>query len=308
LFTLRFTPALLALALAGCGARESSSGLPQIGVVLKALDSEFWLAVKRGAEAGAGGKARLGMVAPEREINIDQQVSMIEDQIARAVAALVLAPAASAQVIPALEKAAQKGIPVIIIDTDVPWPKKVTYVGTNNYEGGKLAGGHVVKALPGPAEVGLITGIPGEETHEGRKRGFKEALAAAPHLQLVAEQAANSERAMAMNVMENLLTARPKLAAVFATSDQMALGALEAIQARRSGSSVKLVSFDAGQEVLKLIREGKVDAVVAQRPFQMGKRGVEAALRAIAKQSVEPIIDTGTALITKQNVDTFQNE
>ena len=309
---LALMPRLLSLALllvlAGCSGRRSESGLPQIGVVLKALDSEFWLAVKKGAEAGAAGKAQLGIVAPDREINIDQQVSMIEDQIARGIAALVLAPAAAAQVIPALEKAAEKGIPVIIVDTDVPWPKKVTYVGTNNYEGGKLAGGRVIQSVGGPAEVGLITGIPGEETHEGRKRGFKEALAAEPRLQLVAEQPANSERAMAMNVMENMLTARPKLAAVFATSDQMALGALEAIQSRRAGPPVRLVSFDAGQEVLNLIRQGKVDAVVAQRPFQMGKRGVEAALRAIAKQPVEPVIDTGTALITKENVDRFQNE
>ena len=295
-------------ALAGCGSRRADSGLPQIGVVLKALDSEFWLSVKRGAEAAAEGKARLGIVAPDREINIDQQVSMIEDQIARGIQALVLAPAASAQVIPALDKAHEKGIPVIIVDTDVPWPKKVTYVGTNNYEGGKLAGQYVIRAVPGAAEVGLVTGVPGEETHEGRKRGFKEALAAEPRLRLVAEQPANSERALALTVMENMLTARPKLAAVFATSDQMALGALEAIHARRSGSPVHLVSFDAGSEVLKLIREGKVDAVVAQRPFQMGQRGVEAALRALAKQPVDPVIDTGTALITKENVDTFKNE
>ncbi len=302
------TSVTLLFALAGCGARRADPGLPQIGVVLKALDSEFWLSVRRGAEAGAAGKARLGIVAPDREINIDQQVSMIEDQIARGIQALVLAPAASAQVIPALEKAHEKGIPVIIVDTDVPWPKKVTYVGTNNYEGGKLAGQYIIKSIPGSAEVGLITGVPGEETHEGRKRGFKEVLAGEPRLRLAAEQPANSERALALTVMENMLTARPQLAAVFATSDQMALGALEAIQARRSGSPVHLVSFDAGSEVLKLIREGKIDAVVAQRPYQMGKRGVEAALRALAKQPVEPVIDTGTALITKENIDTFQNE
>jgi len=277
-------------------------------VVLKALDSEFWLAVKRGAESAAAGKATLGIVAPDREINIDQQVSMIEDQVSRGVAALVLAPAASAQVIPALEKAAERGIPVIIVDTDVDWPKKITYVGTDNYQGGKLAGQFLVDNLSGPAEVGLITGIPGEETHEGRKRGFKEALAGAPRLKLVAEQPANSERALALNVMENMLTARPTLAAVFATSDQMALGALEAIQARRSGLPVKLVSFDAGSEVLSLIRQGKVGAVVAQRPFQMGVRGVEAALRAIARQPVDRVIDTGTQLVTRANVESFRSE
>ncbi|MBI3695365.1 MAG: sugar ABC transporter substrate-binding protein [Acidobacteria bacterium] len=291
----------------GCN-RAPSSGKPRVAVVLKALDSEFWLAVKRGAEEGAAGKAELGIVAPDREINIDQQVSMIEDQVSRGVAAIVLAPGASAQVIPPLEKAAAKGIPVIIVDTDVDWPKKITYVGTNNYEGGRLAGQYLVTEISGKAQVALITGLPGEETHEQRKRGFKDVVLAETRLQLVAEQPANSERALGMNVMENILTARPDVEAVFATSDQMALGALEAIRTRRSGKPIKLVSFDAGSEVLRLIREGKVDAVVAQRPFQMGKRGVEAALQAIAGQKVDPVIDTGTLLVTRENVESFKAE
>jgi ribose transport system substrate-binding protein len=299
------------LALAGCsggGPSAKKSGRPQIAVILKALDSEFWLAVRRGAEAGAEGKADLGILAPDREINVDQQVSMIENQISRGVDAIILAPAGANQVIPPLEKAAERGIPVIIVDTDCNFPKKIAYVGTNNYEGGKLAGEFVVKNVPGSAEVGLIIGIPGEETHEKRKSGFKDVLAKETRLQLVAEQPANAERAMAMNVMENILTARPKLAAVFATSDQMALGALEAIQARRGGRPPLLVSFDAGKEVLNLIKEGKVAAVVAQRPFQMGKLSIEAALKAIAKQPVDSVIDTGTELITKDNVASFKSE
>lgn len=297
---------LLLLFAFGCAGRTSSSGKPRIAVVLKALDSEFWLSVKQGAESAAREKAELGIAAPEREINIDQQVAIIEDQISRNVAALVLAPAASAQVIPALENAAARGIPVIIIDTDIDWPKKVTYVGTDNYQGGRLAGEFLTKMIPGRAEVALITGIPGEETHEQRKRGFKDVLGKASSLELVAEQPANSERALGLNVMENILTSRPNLKAVFITNDQMALGALEAIQTRRSRKPVKLVSFDAGSEVLKMIREGKMDAVVAQRPFLMGARGVEAALTAIARQKVNPVIDTGTELITRENVESFR--
>src|SRR5712692_8636687 len=289
----------------GC-ARSSSSGKPHIAVVLKALDSEFWLSVKQGAESAAQGKAELGIVAPEREINIDQQVAMIEDQISRSVDAIVLAPAASAQVIPALEKAAARNIPVIIVDTDIEWPKKVTYVGTNNFQGGRLAGEYLAKTIPAKAQVALITGIPGEETHEQRKRGFKDVLVKAPRLELVAEQPANSERSLGMNVMENILTSRPGLDAVFITNDQMALGALEAIQTRRSGKPVKLVSFDAGSEVLRLVRSGRIDAVVAHRPFLMGSRVVEAALKAIARQNVYLVIAAGTELITRENVDSFK--
>jgi ribose transport system substrate-binding protein len=298
---------VLALVLPGC-ARGTSSGRPHIAVVLKALDSEFWLAVKRGAESAAAGKADLGIVAPEREINIDQQVSMIEDQVSRGAAALVVAPAAAAQVAPALDKAAARGIPVIIMDTDIHWPKMVTYVGTDNVKGGELAGEYLAKAMPNGGEVALITGVPSDETHELRKRGFLEGIKKSPNLRLVAEQPANSERALGLTVMENILTSQPNLGGVFITNDQMALGALEAVESRHTNKPVKLVSFDAGSEVLKMISEGKVDAVVAQHPFEMGKRSVEAALAAIAKQKVEPRIDTGTELVTRDNVAAFRAE
>lgn len=298
---------VLTLALSGC-ARGSSSGRPHIAVVLKALDSEFWLAVKRGAESAAAGKADLGIVAPEREINIDQQVSMIEDQVSRGAAALVVAPAAAAQVVPALDKAAARGIPVVIMDTDVHWSKMVTYVGTDNVKGGELAGEYLARAMPNGGEVALITGVPSDETHELRKRGFLEGIKKSPNLKLVAEQPANSERALGLTVMENILTSQPNLGGVFVTNDQMALGALEAIESRHTSKPVKLVSFDAGSEVLKMISEGKMDAVVAQHPFQMGKRSVEAALAAIAKQKIEPRIDNGTELVTHDNVAAFRAE
>ena len=110
---------------------------------------------------------------------------------------------------------------------------------------------------------------------------------------------------MAMSVIENVLTAHPEIEAVFATSDQMALGALEAIAARGRTGKVELVAFDAGREVLNQIQAGRIGAAVAQRPFEMGRQSVEAAARAIRGEPVESRIDTGTALVTAENVAEF---
>jgi ribose transport system substrate-binding protein len=287
------------VALVGCGRGGAAK---TIALVPKAMDSEFWLAVAAGAREALAGRddVRLSIVAPDREINIDQQVSILEDQIQRGAAALVVAPAGSAQVVPVLERAAARGIPVVLVDTDAPWPKKATYIGTDNRAGGRLAARFLIETV-GAGKVALVSGVPGNESQDARAAGFVETLAGQPSLRLVARQPANSERALGMTVMENILTAHPDLRAVFATNDQMALGALEAIDARDLRGQVAVVGFDATREAVEAVRDGRMAATVAQRPFEMGRRGVLAALALIEGRPVEPRVDTGTELVTREN-------
>lgn len=279
----------------------------RIAVVVKALDSEFWLAVKSGVDAAAKEHPDLEVtiMAPEREIDIDQQVSLIEDQLVRKVSLLVVAPAGVAQVLPALEKAKSQGVRTILVDTDAAWPGKLSFVGTDNFEGGKLAGEFLLKQLGGKGKIAVIRGVPGVETHESRLAGFRAAVSAAPGIQIVAEQPANSERALAMTVMENVLTSRKDLDGVFATNDQMALGALEAIQARRLPKVPVIVAFDAGKEVLGQIRNGKIAAAVAQLPYQMGYQSVQAAARVLHGENIPARLDTGVKMVTGANVAEF---
>jgi ribose transport system substrate-binding protein len=294
------------LTLAGCAGRVEARK-PQVAVVLKALDSEFWLQLRKGVEEAAAVHPELEVqiMAPPREIDIDQQVALLENQVARRVSALVVAPAGVAQVTPVLERARASGIPVILVDTDAPWSGKLSFVGTDNRLGGRLAGEYLLRQLHGAGRVALLTGIPGVETHESRAAGFREAMAAAPRIRIVAEQPANSERALAMTVTENMLTSNPTLDAIFATNDQMALGALEAASARGRAGRIRIVAFDAGNEVLAQIRAGRLAGAIAQRPFEMGRQSVEAAARAIRGQPVQGRIDTGTAVVTRANVGEF---
>ena len=297
--------AMLVLSMGGCNRQEGAR--KRVVIVTKALDSEFWQTLKSGAEEAASQHPdiELSVLAPEREINIDQQVSIIEDQILKKVSALAVVPGGIAEVTPVLDKAKAAGIPVLIVDNDTPWPGKLSYIGTDNRLGGKLAGDYVVKLLGGRGKVAIVRGILGVTSHEDRVAGFQQAIAQAPGIQIVTIQPANSERASALTVMENILTSNPELNAVFATSDQMALGAMEGVAAQHMTGKVLVVGFDAGKEAVRGVKSGAISAVIAQYPANMGKQAVEAAIKAIQGEPIAKVIDTGTALVTKENADEF---
>jgi len=301
------TAAVALLAALAAGACNRGKEDVTIALVTKAMDSEFWLMVAEGAKAGAAERpgVKLTIVAPDREINVDQQVSMLEDQVRRGVKALVVSPAGSAQVMSALELAASRGIPVVLVDTDAPFPKKVSYIGTDNRRGGQLAAKCLVDRLGGKGEVALISGVPGNESQDARAQGFIDAVAQVPGMKLVAQQPANSERSLGLTVMENILTAHPDVKGVFATNDQMALGAMEALDARGLRGKIAIVGFDATKEAVQATVDGKLAGSVAQNPRAMGQKGVEAALAALDGRPVEKRIDTGTELVTKENSEKY---
>jgi len=301
------TAAVALLAALAAGACNRGKEDVTIALVTKAMDSEFWLMVAEGAKAGAAERpgVKLTIVAPDREINVDQQVSMLEDQVRRGVKALVVSPAGSAQVMSALELAASRGIPVVLVDTDAPFPKKVSYIGTDNRRGGQLAAKCLVDRLGGKGEVALISGVPGNESQDARAQGFIDAVAQVAGMKLVAQQPANSERSLGLTVMENILTAHPDVKGVFATNDQMALGAMEALDARGLRGKIAIVGFDATKEAVQATVDGKLAGSVAQNPRAMGQKGVEAALAALDGRPVEKRIDTGTELVTRENSEKY---
>lgn len=285
-----------------CGRSEHAKTI-EIALVTKALDSEWWQRVKSGAEdaARAVPGVKLSVLAPEREINIDQQAAILEDQITKKISVLAVAPAGVSEILPLLDRAKAAGIPVIIVDTDVDWPSKLSFVGADNQRAGRLAGEHVVKLLDGKGKVAVIRGILGIRTHDDRLAGFRQAIAAAPGIECVTVQPANSERAMGMSVMENILTTHPDLKAVFATNDQMALGAVEAVAARNLTGKVAVLGVDATKEAVRAVQSGSMAGDVAMHPEALGRGAVEAAIKAARGEALNKVIDTGETLVTKEN-------
>jgi len=297
----------LCVALFGSCQRGNQKKNLDITMVTKALDSEWWQRVKAGAEEAAkthsGG--RLAVLAPEREVNVDQQVSILEDQITRRVGALAVAPTGAAEIIPVLDRAHAAGIPVVIFDTDIDWPYKLTFVGGNNRQAGQIAGDYVIKLLNGKGKVALIRGILGVLTHEERVAGFQDAIRKAPGIDCVAVQPGNSERSLGMSVMENLLTRYPELQAVFATNDQMALGAMEAVAARNLTGKVAVIGIDATHEAVRAVAAGRLAGDIAMYPEKLGSSAVEAAFKAARGESIEKRIVIGATLVTKENAKDF---
>ena len=296
------TTAVLSLALAfpGCNRPPEKK---VIALITKAMDSEFWLVLADGARSAAAEHPdyELVIASPDREINVDQQVSILENQIRRGVKVLLVDPAGTAQVNSTLEQAVSRGIPVILIDTDASFTKKSAYIGTDNAKGGSLAATGMVEAIGTTGEVALISGVPGNESQDARAKGFLDEIAKTPGIKIVAQQPGNSERQLGLTVMENMLTAHPNIKGVFATNDQMALGAMEAVEARKLRGKIALIGFDATREAANAILEGKLTGSVAQSPREMGRQGVLSAIALAEGRTIAKLIDTGTAYVDAKN-------
>src|SRR5712671_4606373 len=245
------------------GPTTTGTGKPTVALVLKTLNHPFFVDMRRGAQEAAD---RLGVnlqvQAAEREIDVEKQMQIVENMIQTGIQALVITPSGSREIVSALVKAKNAKVPIIVVDTRVDAKaaadagvRTATFVGSDNYEGGKLAGEYLVKVTGGKAHVGILEGIPGHETGDSRLRGFRDAVKVAPGIRIVASQPANWERDQGFNVFQNMLQAHPEIDTLFACNDMMALGATEAIRAAGKAGSIRIVGFDAVDDARKAIRE-----------------------------------------------------
>ncbi len=288
---------------------DQTGGAPRIALVLKTLNNPFFIDMQKGAEEAAK-KLGVNLIvqAAEREVDVEKQMQIIENLIQTKVAALCVTPSGSREIVPAIEKANRAGIPVVIVDTRVD-PKTMSestgkiasFIGSDNYEGGKLAGEYIAKKLNGKGKVAILEGIPGHETGDSRLKGFREAIKATPGIEVVASQTANWERDQGFNVFQNILQSHPEVQAVFACSDLMALGAVEAIAAAKKTGQITVIGFDASDEARKAVIGGAMDATVAQSPAIMGALAVENAYHLIKGEPIKEESVVAIKLITKEN-------
>ncbi len=289
--------------------QEQAGGAPRIAFVMKTANNPFFIEMQKGAEAEA---KKLGVTlivqAAEREVDVEKQMQIVENLIQTKVAALCVTPSGSREIVPAINKANSANIPVVIVDTRVDAKalsdangKVASFIGSDNYEGGKLAGERIAKQLGGKGKVAVLEGIPGHETGDSRLKGFRDALKATPGIEIVASQTANWERDQGFNVFQNILQSHPDVQAVFACSDLMALGAIEAIAAAKKTGQIIVIGFDASDEARKAVLNGTMDATVAQSPATMGATAVENAYHLIKGEPVKAEVVVPIKLITKEN-------
>lgn len=299
--------ALLALTLAACGAPPEDE--VRVGFVPKSLNQEFWVNTKKGAEAAQGEGVKVLTKAAGADTQIMEQIDLVENLLAQDVDALVVAPSDSDLLKPVLEKAADR-MPVVLFDSDIPgWKPKTAYVGTENEVGGEKAGRYIAKLLKNRGTLAIISGIPGSEVGIQRVDGVKKGLeAAGGGVEVVKEVTGQFDRNQAIGATEDILQTDPDIDAVFAANDQMALGAIQAIEAHDKTEDIKLIGFDGALEATQHILAGDMQATIAQDPYGMAKQGVEQALAKLNGDDVKAKIDTGARLVTPDNARDYFEE
>ena len=302
-------PCLACMAFEACNRSGGTrSDAPRIALVLKTLNSPFFNDMQRGAQEAA---TRLGVdlvvQAAEREIDVERQMQIVENLLQTNIKALCLTPSGSKEIVPAVVKANRAGIPVVIVDTKLDpaaaqqaGAKVLSFVGSDNYEGGRIAARFIVDRSHGQARVAILEGIPGHDTGDQRLRGFRDGIRDTPGVTIVASQTANWERDQGFNVFQNMLQAHPDIDTLFSCNDVMALGAVEAIRAAGKTGSIRVVGFDAIDDARKAIADGTMAASVAQSPSEMGRIAVENAMHALRGEPVPPEATVRIELVTKE--------
>ncbi|WP_394019691.1 D-ribose ABC transporter substrate-binding protein [Anaerococcus cruorum] len=266
-------------------------GKMKVGVSLSTLNNPFFVSIREGIEEAEGEDVET--IVSDAQNDSSVQSNQVEDLITQGVDLIIINPVDSTAIAPSVEKANEANIPVICVDRGTDSGEIVSFIASNNIEGGKLAGEFILDKVGENAEVIQLEGIPGASSTRERGEGFKEATDG--KINLVASQTANFDRAEGLTVMENLLQAHPDVKAVFSQNDEMALGASEAIKA--SGKDIVVVGFDGNNDAISAVEDGSISATVAQQPKEMGKLAIETAIKYLKGEQVEEQVDSPLELV-----------
>lgn len=283
----------------------------RIGFVVTTLSNPYFVDMVEAAklEAAKYPDIELLVQAPDQATDNERQVQIIENMITQRVSAICVVPADSKSIVTVIKKANDAGIPVLVLDNKVDDATAksagittTSFIGSNNFLGGQLAGKFVAEQLKGSGKVAILEGVAGVEAGIQRKEGFLDALKAFPNIKVVASQTANWKRDEGLNVTQAILTAQPDVNAIFACNDEMALGAVRGIENAKSKQKPFVVGFDAIKDALNAINEGTLLASVAQLPAEVGRLGVLTAVNKLDGKPIEANIPTDVKLITKENI------
>jgi ribose transport system substrate-binding protein len=270
----------------------------KIGLSVSTLNNPFFVSMKNGVQDEAK-KQGMEVVVVDAQNDAAKQINDVEDLIQQGVNVLLINPTDSAAISTAVQSANSLGIPVVTLDRSAEKGDVATLVSSDNEKGGEMAGEYLVKQLGEGAKVAELEGVPGASATRERGAGFHNI--ADEKLDVVAKQTANFDRTQGLNTMENLIQGNPDIKAVFAHNDEMALGALQAIQS--SGRDVLVVGFDGNEDAMNSIRNGNLSATVAQQPEKIGQLAVQAGADVLSGKKVKEKIPVPLKLVTEENIE-----
>lgn len=284
-----------------------------IAVIIKATDSGFWQKVFTGAEAAEGKFEDVNITkhGPTSEADIGKQVAILETVITKQPDAIVIASTSSTATVPAIERAVSQGIEVITIDNKVESDAPETLLSTDNYKGGKKAAEIFVEQAKehgksvDSGKVGLISAMAGVQVLSTRDEGFMDGMdEVAPNLDILEPRYVNNRIPEALSAAQDIITSHgDNLVGFFADNNHTGDGVGRAISERELHDEYPVVAFDADDAEVRLLKEGAIDALIVQDPFRMGFDGVKYAVEAIEGEEIPDSIDTGTTVVTQDNVN-----
>jgi len=284
---------------------------PVVALIMKSLANEFFVAMADGARnhhAENAERYELIVNGIKNETDLAQQVGLIDQMIARRVEAMVLAPADSRAVVPAVARAVEAGIVVVNIDNKLDdevlseYGLEVPFVGPDNFLGAEAVGRYLASQLSEESSVAILEGVPTAFNSQQRTAGFRKAMEDAG-MNIVAQQSAQWDQTTAITIASGILVQHPDVDAILAANDNMALGAVAAITQSGRAGEVAVVGFDNISAIRRLIADGQVLATADQHGDLLAVYGIEAALQAIETGATLEDRSTPVDLITIDNVE-----
>ncbi|MBK1786303.1 ABC transporter substrate-binding protein [Prauserella cavernicola] len=297
----------LALTLAACGSDGGSGGGgdgPFIAIVSKGFQHQFWQAVKQGAEEEAAARgARVTFVGPATEQEVEEQMNMLTNELAKSPQAVGFAALDSRAAAPLLQQAQSQNIPVIAFDSGVESEVPVTTVATDNKAAAAEAAKHLSEQLGGKGKVALVVHDQTSRSGIDRRDGFLEWMKEnAPGITVLQPQYGGGDQLESANITKSIISANPDLKGIYASNEGSAIGVIKGVQ--ESGrQGVTVVGFDSGKAQIDAIKSGVMAGAVTQDPIDMGRKLVDSAIKAIDGEQLPKTIDTNFYWYDKSNVD-----
>ncbi len=284
----------------------------KIAVIPKGATHEFWKSVHAGANDAA---KELGVdiiwKGPLKEDDRESQIKVVEDFVSSGTSGIVLAPLDDTALRAPVQNAIKNKIPVLIIDSGLKDVETVSFVATDNFKGGQMAGEHLAKLLGGKGNVIMLRYQEGSASTDAREKGFLDAIAKSPGIKVVSSnQFAGATTETAQKASENLLASHKKgdgtldVDGLYTPNESSTFGMLRTLQDNKWAGKVKFVGFDASSKLIDALKAGEINGLVVQNPRKMGYLGVKTLVESIQGKKAEPRIDTGATLVTKENMTT----
>ena len=304
--------ALLCLGLlTGCTGQSVQATPRNITLVAKSTETEFWKSVFAGARAAASEyNVNLNIVGPETEEDYETQNALIEDAVAQGAEALVFSAISYTENAPAIDAAAEAGVKIAVIDSDVDSQAVGVRIGTDNVEAGRMTAQAALAAREDRLVLGLINYDLGSRNGQEREQGLREELARSDRVGEIYTLNVLAEVGDAREKTVELLREHPEINVVVGFNEPTAVGAAQAVDRLGLGGTVDVVGFDSNVETVDLMQTGVVSALIVQNPYAMGYLGVEAACDLLGGETFDPeaLLDTATQIVTRENMFSLEGQ